>query len=84
MRRLPARLSFDIGGRQLILLLEALDARGGDDTQRELRVRGFVNRGLEKTYVSGRGRLDRDWRLVAETGTPESRREAYPVLPGGE
>ncbi len=30
-------------------------------SQPHIRVRGFVNRGLEKTYLSGQGWLDREW-----------------------
>jgi hypothetical protein len=83
---LPARLRFDIDGRQVLLLLEALTSPGDDDTAQasRVRVRGFVNRGLDKTYVSGRGRLDLDWPLVAGPGKPASRQDARPVLPATE
>jgi len=74
----PAKLSFNVGEREVILLLEStgeLVANGVDGysqksaqgqasyyySQPHLRVRGFVNQGIEKTYLSGKGWLDREW-----------------------
>ena len=74
----PARLKFNIGDREIILLLEStgdLVANGVDGysqksaqgqasyyySQPHLRVRGFVNQGIAKTYLSGQGWLDREW-----------------------
>jgi predicted secreted hydrolase len=74
----PAKLSFSIGDRDVILLLEStgdLVANGVDGysqksaqgqasyyySQPHIRVRGFVNEGLNKTYLTGKGWLDREW-----------------------
>ena len=74
----PARLKFDIGEREVILLLEATgepvangvngysqkSAQGQASyyySQPHIRVRGFVNHGLDKIYLSGNGWLDREW-----------------------
>ncbi|MGD8838902.1 MAG: lipocalin-like domain-containing protein [Gammaproteobacteria bacterium] len=70
----PARLSFRIGDRDLNLLLETTGAAiagkidsGGRTAARhyasqpQLRVRGFVDRGADKTYLRGAGRFDREW-----------------------
>ncbi len=74
----PARLSFNIGDREIILLLEAtgdLVQNGVNGysqkseqgqasyyySQPHIRVRGFVNQGLNKIYLSGQGWLDREW-----------------------
>jgi predicted secreted hydrolase len=74
----PAKLSFSIGERDIIVLLEStgdLVANGVDGysqksaqgqasyyySQPHIRVRGFVNQGLAKTYLTGKGWLDREW-----------------------
>ena len=83
---LPAKLRFDVGGREVILLLEALETRVTDDAQAVplVRVRGFVNLGLEKTYLSGRGQLQQDWRQLAGQTSTHPRRELVPLRSGGE
>ena len=75
---LPARLSFNVGEREVNLLLESTGElmKNGDDgysqksqlgqasyyySQPHIRVRGFVNQGLEKNYLNGQGWLDREW-----------------------
>jgi len=74
----PAKLKFNVGEREIILLLESSGepvANGVDGysqksaqgqasyyySQPQLRVRGFVTQGIEKTYLSGKGWLDREW-----------------------
>jgi predicted secreted hydrolase len=74
----PAKLSFSIGERDVILLLEATGelVKNGVNgysqkseqgqasyyySQPHIRVRGFVNQGLNKTYLNGQGWLDREW-----------------------
>jgi predicted secreted hydrolase len=74
----PAKLSFSIGERDVILLLEATGelVQNGINgysqkseqgqasyyySQPHIRVRGFVNQGTDKTYLSGQGWLDREW-----------------------
>jgi predicted secreted hydrolase len=74
----PAKLRFNVGEREIILLLEStgeLVANGVDGysqksaqgqasyyySQPHLRVRGYVNQGKEKIYLSGKGWLDREW-----------------------
>ena len=81
---LPAKLRFDVDGREVILLLEELDARGADAGASRVRLRGFVNVGLHKTFLSGGGRLDRERRLVAGSDASGSHPAAYPVSPSGE
>ncbi len=75
----PARLSFSIADRDLILLLEsigphsaatepasvAIDHAASDPL---IRVRGFVDRGSKKTYLRGQGRLDREWQTPLLAG----------------
>lgn len=75
----PARLSFSIGDRDLILLLEsigphsaaaeptsiAIDHAASDPL---IRVRGFVDQGSNKTYLRGQGRLDREWQTPLLAG----------------
>jgi predicted secreted hydrolase len=77
---LPARLSFSIGDREVNFLLESIDASpavdiavGGDPeagarhypSQPRVRVRGFVDRGVAKSYLRGQGRFDREWNARA-------------------
>ena len=75
----PARLSFSIGDRDLNLLLESVDPQGtaGQPVAEAIdhlisdpliRVRGFVDRGAGKTYLRGRGRLDREWQTPTLAG----------------
>lgn len=76
----PARLSFNIGDRDLNLLLESAGTLVADNTaagdpgpsslrhypsQPRIRVRGFVDRGADKTYLRGQGRFDREWNSPA-------------------
>ena len=73
---LPAKLRFDVDGREVILLLEAMESPGAGNQQgaSRVRVRGFVNLGIEKTYLSGRGQLQRDWHRLARRAPPRSGR----------
>jgi predicted secreted hydrolase len=77
----PARLSFRIGDRDLILLLESdgADLAGDIDSgeriaaaysvgQPRIRVRGFVDRGADKTYLHGEGRFQREWNTPGLAG----------------
>ena len=74
----PAKLSFSIGERDVIMLLEATGelVQNGINgysqkseqgqasyyySQPHIRVRGFVNQGINKTYLNGQGWLDREW-----------------------
>lgn len=58
----PARLSFSIGDRDVNFLLESIDAPAAgvrnDPVQPQVRVRGFVDQGLDKAYLRGLGRFD--------------------------
>ena len=82
---LPAKLTFNVGDRDVILLLEStgdLVANGIDGysqksaqgqasyyySQPHIRVRGFVKQGLAKTYLRGKGWLDREWSSQALAG----------------
>jgi len=85
---LPAKLTFNIGDREVILLLEStgdLVTNGIDGysqksaqgqasyyySQPHIRARGFVNQGPHKTYLTGKGWLDREWSSQALAGNQQ-------------